>query len=215
MIKLHAPVSLLRGLMLALLVAFSGLAQAQTAHETVERVTEELFADLNANRDQYRQEPQAFYAAMDRLIGQYVDVEGVSRSVMTVRYSRRATPEQMQRFQANFKQSLMQFYGNALLEYDNRGVRVLPGQVEDGAERAEVRMEVSGTDGVIHPVSYTMVLIGGEWRLRNVIVEGINLGKLFRDQFAEAMQRNRNNLDAVIDGWVDSVARARKAGAAQ
>src|SRR5690554_226409 len=202
----------LRLVLLAVLTVFSGLLQAQTAHETVERVTGELFADLNANRELYRQEPQTFYAAMDRLIGQYVDVEGVSRSVMTVRYSRRATPEQMQRFQANFKQSLMQFYGNALLEYDNRGVRVLPGQVEDGAERAEVRMEVSGTDGVIHPVSYTMVLIGGEWRLRNVIIEGINLGKLFRDQFAEAMQRNRNNLDAVIDNWVDSVARARKAG---
>ena len=76
----------------------------------------------------------------------------------------------------------------------------------------EVRMEVAGKDGMVHPVSYTMVKIGDRWLLRNVIIEGINLGKLFRDQFGEAMQRNRNNLDAVIDNWVDSVARARKAG---
>ncbi|MFB1011112.1 MAG: ABC transporter substrate-binding protein [Thiopseudomonas sp.] len=191
------------------------MLQAQTAHQTVEEVTERLFADLNANRDLYRQQPQAFYDAMDRLIGSYVDVDGVSRSVMTVRYSRRATAEQMQRFQDNFKRGLMQFYGNALLEYDNRGVRVLPPVTAEGAERAEVRMEVAGSGGAVHPVSYTMVKIGNEWKLRNVIIEGINLGKLFRDQFAESMQRNRNNLDAVIDGWVDSVSRVRQPGAAK
>jgi len=205
--------ALIRVWVLGLLMAVAGLAQAKTAQETVEQVTANLFADLNANRELYRQQPQTFYAAMDRLIGQYVDVEGVSRSVMTVRYSRNATPEQMQRFQGNFKQGLLQFYGNALLEYDNHGARVLPATAAEGADRAEVRMEVTGTDGVIHPVSYTMVKIGDSWKLRNVIIEGINLGKLFRDQFAESMQRSRNNLDSVIDGWVDSVARARKAGA--
>lgn len=199
--------------MLGLLLTCAGLVQAKTAQETVEQVTANLFADLNANRELYRQQPQEFYAAMDQLIGQHVDVEGVARSVMTVRYSRNATPEQMQRFQDNFKQGLLQFYGNALLEYDNRGARVLPATSAEGAERAEVRMEVTGSDGVVHPVSYTMVKIGDSWKLRNVIIEGINLGKLFRDQFAESMQRSRNNLDAVIDGWVDSVARARKAEA--
>lgn len=215
MIKVKSPLTLWRGLLLGLLVVFSGVLQAQTAHQTVEEVTERLFADLNANRDLYRQQPQAFYDAMDRLIGSYVDVDGVSRSVMTVRYSRRATAEQMQRFQDNFKRGLMQFYGNALLEYDNRGVRVLPPVTAEGAERAEVRMEVAGSGGAVHPVSYTMVKIGNEWKLRNVIIEGINLGKLFRDQFAESMQRNRNNLDAVIDGWVDSVSRARQPEAAK
>ena len=33
----------------------------------------------------------------------------------------------------NFKRSLMQFYGNALLEYDNQSIRVLPAKAE-GAE---------------------------------------------------------------------------------
>ena len=212
MTRLTLPRMVHKAMLMFVLTLFSSLLQAQTAHETVERVTEELFADLNTNRELYRQDPQAFYDAMDRLIGEAVDVEGVARSVMTVRYSRRATPEQMQRFQDNFKQSLMQFYGNALLEFDNSGVRILPPSAPEGEQRTEVRMEVAGKDGMVHPVSYTMVKIDDRWLLRNVIIEGINLGKLFRDQFGEAMQRNRNNLDAVIDNWVDSVARARKAG---
>ena len=41
-------------------------------------------------------------------------------------------------------------------------------------------------------------------------VNGINIGKLFRDQFADAMQRNGNDLDKTIDGWAGEVAKAKE-----
>lgn len=207
--------NIFRYLCVGIVVVLAPLVHAQTAYEMVEQTTQELFADLDDNRELYRTDPQAFYTAMDRIIGATVDVEGVARSVMTVRYSRRASPEQVERFQENFKRSLMQFYGNALLEYDNKGVRVLPPHLPEGQERTEVRMEVTDNYGTLYPVSYTMIKLDGQWRLRNVVINGINLGKLFRDQFAEAMQRNRNNLDVVIDTWVDTVARSRDAVAVQ
>jgi phospholipid transport system substrate-binding protein len=47
--------------------------------------------------------------------------------------------------------------------------------------------------------------------MRNLIINGINVGKLFRDQFAQSMQNNRNDLDKVIDSWADTVAKARQA----
>ncbi|QEY58020.1 ABC transporter substrate-binding protein [Pseudomonas sp. C27(2019)] len=197
---------------LCALLAFSGLSAAATdARTVVEQTTQELLGDLAANKELYRADPTAFYNAMDNILGDVVDADGISRSVMTVRYSRRATPEQMQRFQENFKRSLMQFYGNALLEYDNQGIRVLPNEIAQGDNRSEVRMEVTDQKGVIYPVSYTMVKINNQWRMRNVIINGINLGKLFRDQFAEAMQRNAQDLDRVIDTWVDTVAKTRAA----
>ena len=204
--------SALRSTLLITLLAFAGLSVAATdARTVVEQTTHNLLADLQENKELYRTDPSAFYTALDTIIGQVVDAEGVSRSVMTVRYSRRATPEQMQRFQENFKRSLIQFYGNALLEYDNQDIKVLPGERAQGNNRSEVRMEVTDQKGVIYPVSYTMVQINGQWMMRNVIINGINVGKLFRDQFAEAMQRNGNDLDRVIDGWVDTVARTRAA----
>ena len=129
---------------------------------------------------------------------------------MTVKYSRQATPEQMQRFQENFKRSLMQFYGNALLEYNNQGIKVDPAKDESG-ERTSVGMKVTGNNGAMYPVSYTLQKIGGEWKVRNVIVNGINIGKLFRDQFADAMSRNGNDLDKTIDGWAGEVAKAKQA----
>ena len=204
--------SLLRRALLCTALIFTGASVAATdPHVVVEQTTQNLLADLQANKAQYRTDPAAFYNAMDNILGPVVDADGISKSVMTVRYSRRATPEQMQRFQDNFKRSLMQFYGNDLLEYDNQGIRVLPGSTAQGAQRSEVRMEITDKKGVIYPISYTMVNIDGQWRMRNVIINGINLGKLFRDQFAEAMQRNAQDLDRVIDGWVETVAKTRAA----
>ncbi len=204
--------ALLRHAVLFIALAFTGISAAATdAHTVVEQTTTNLLADLEANKDKYRTNPTAFYNAMDAILGEVVDADGISRSVMTVRYSRRATPEQMQRFQDNFKRSLMQFYGNALLEYNNQNIRVLPNDLAQGPDRSEVRMEVTDHKGTIYPVSYTMVKVKGQWMMRNVIINGINVGKLFRDQFAEAMQRNAHDLDRVIDSWVETVAKTRAA----
>lgn len=188
---------------------------APSAYEVVQQTTDQLLADLKTNREHYRSHPKDFYDALDRILGPVVDVEGITRSVMTVRYSRQASPEQMKRFEENFKRSLMQFYGNALLEYNNQGIRVLPPATQQDNERVSVGMEISDGKGAVYPLSYTMVNNGGDWMMRNVIISGINIGKLFRDQFAQAMKDNKNDLDKVIDNWADTVARARESQEAQ
>jgi len=203
-------ISILRRGLLVLLAAFPLLVvAAQSPHDVIQGTTTELLGDLKANKEQYKSNPGAFYDALNRILGPVVDADGISRSIMTVKYSRKATPEQMQRFQENFKRSLMQFYGNALLEYNNQGIVVDPAKADDG-KRASVGMKVTGNNGAVYPVQYTLENIAGEWKVRNVIVNGINIGKLFRDQFADAMQRNGNNLDKTIDGWAGEVAKAKQ-----
>lgn len=205
-------ISTLRRGLLVLLAALPLLANAapgQSAHDLIQDTTNRMLADLQANKEKYKQDPQDFYAALNTIVGPVVDAEGISKSIMTVKYSRKATPAQMQRFQENFKRGLFQFYGNALLEYNNQGITVDPAKDESG-DRTSVNMTVKGSNGAIYPVQYTLEKIGGEWKLRNVIINGINIGKLFRDQFADAMQRNGNDLDKTIDGWAGEVAKAKQ-----
>lgn len=203
-----------RGLLILLASLPLVVMAAPSAHDVVKSTTDELIADLKANKAAYQQSPQSFYDALDRILGPVVDSEGISRGIMTVKYSRRASDEQLKRFEGNVKRSLMQFYGNALLEYDNQGIRVLAAKVE-GADRASVGMEVRDSKGTVYPVSYTMVRLDGQWKLRNFIINGINVGKLFRDQFADSMQRNGNDLDRSIDGWAELVAKAKESAEGQ
>ena len=203
-------ISTLRRGLLVLLAALPMMANAAgSAHDLVQDTTSRMLADLKANKEQYKQDPSKFYSALDAIVGPVVDAEGISKSIMTVKYSRKATPAQMKTFQENFKKGLFQFYGNALLEYNNQGIIVDPPKDESG-DRAEVGMKVSGSNGAVYPVSYTLTKINGEWKLRNVIINGINIGKLFRDQFADAMQRNGNDLDKTINGWAGEVAKAKE-----
>lgn len=207
--------TILRRGLLAALVSLPLLAvAAPSAHDVVKGTTDQLLGDLKANKAAYQQNPQDFYDALERILGPVVDSAGISRSIMTVKYSRGASDEQMKRFEESFKRSLMQFYGNALLEYDNQDIRVLPAKAE-GDDRASVGMEVKDSKGTVYPVSYTMVQQGGQWKLRNVIINGINIGKLFRDQFADSMQRNGNDLDKTIDGWAEVVAKAKDSAEGQ
>jgi len=203
--------TLRRGLlvMLAALPLMANAATGGSAHDLVQDTTNKMLADLSANKEKYKQDPSQFYNALNTIVGPVVDAEGISKSIMTVKYSRKATPEQMTRFQENFKRGLFQFYGNALLEYNNQGITVDAPKSETG-DRAEVGMTVKGTNGAVYPVSYTLTKINGEWKLRNVVINGINIGKLFRDQFADAMQRNGNDLDKTINGWAGEVAKAKE-----
>lgn len=203
--------SRVRQLALGLLLALPLSALAMpSAQQVVQQTTDTLLADLKANKVQYKADPAAFYASLERILGPVVDVQGIARGVMTVRYSRRASAEQLQRFEEEFKRSLMQFYGNALLEYDNQDIRVLPVANAQDAQRSTVNMEIRDARGTVYPLSYTMVRLDEQWKLRNMVINGINVGKLFRDQFAQSMQSNRNDLDKTIAGWAELVARSRQ-----
>ncbi|MGC6368757.1 MlaC/ttg2D family ABC transporter substrate-binding protein [Pseudomonas sp. S2.OTC.A_B10] len=203
--------TLRRGLwvLLAALPLMANAATGGSAHDLVQDTTTKMLADLSANKEKYKQDPSDFYEALNTIVGPVVDAEGISKSIMTVKYSRKATPAQMQTFQENFKKGLFQFYGNALLEYNNQGITVAPAGDESG-DRTSVNMSVKGNNGAVYPVQYTLEKVNGEWKLRNVIINGINIGKLFRDQFADAMQRNGNDLDKTINGWAGEVAKAKE-----
>ncbi|MGY2290510.1 MlaC/ttg2D family ABC transporter substrate-binding protein [Pseudomonas sp. SDO528_S397] len=203
-------ISTLRRGLLVLLAALPLMANAAgSAHDLVQDTTNKMLSDLSANKEAYKQDPTKFYEALNTIVGPVVDAEGISRSIMTVKYSRKATPDQMTRFQENFKRGLFQFYGNALLEYNNQGITV-DAPKDESDDRTSVGMTVKGSNGAVYPVSYTLEKVNGEWKLRNVIINGINIGKLFRDQFADAMQRNGNDLDKTINGWAGEVAKAKE-----
>jgi phospholipid transport system substrate-binding protein len=41
----------------------------------------------------------------------------------------------------------------------------------------------------------------GEWQLRNMIIESINLGEIYRNQFQAAARKENGAIDAVIAQW--------------
>ena len=83
----------LRRSLLTLLAVFLLMAVAMpSAQQVVQQTTDNLLADLKANKAGYQSNPQAFYDALERILGPVVDSEGIAKSVMTDKYNSKDTP---------------------------------------------------------------------------------------------------------------------------
>ena len=43
-----------------------------------------------------------------------------------------------------------------------------------------------------------------QWKLINIVINGVNLGVTFRNQFYSLMKDQENDIDKVIDLWIAS-----------
>jgi len=186
---------------------FSHFASAETpsAFESVQQSTDVLLAKLKEVQPIYESDPEKFFAEVDSALDPYIDFQGFAKRVMAKHY-RKASEEQRATFQQKFRQALIRTYATALLEFDNQKVLVLePTKPQKKPDRAAIVIEVHAKSGTIYPIHYQLGLQGDSWMLRNVVVNGINIGLQFRSQFNAYMQRYKGDIGLVIANWAVEV----------
>lgn len=185
-------------------------ASVSTPHQIIRTTGDQLIAVIKEGKGYFEADPERFYAAVQGVLDPIVDFDGFSRGVMAV-YYRKATPEQRARFRDTFKSGLVRTYAKALLGYGDEKIDVLaPTRPAQQPDRDSVTMEV-WSNGKAYPVIYSMSRdASGGWRMRNIIINGINMGLTYRNQFASAMKApaNRGEVDRVIEGWAGTIANA-------
>ncbi|MBB3329992.1 phospholipid transport system substrate-binding protein [Halomonas campaniensis] len=205
--RLYLPLrSLLAGLLLALFALPASAAPERTPEQLIRQSVEELTGQIEGRRDYFADNLDELKALVDDSLDDIADFRYIGASVMG-RYFQNASPQQRSRFVETFRQTLIDTYTRGLVTFDYRELRVLDAQRAPRHEdQASVDMEVVAMDGTVYPVSYSLRLSGGEWKVVNVIVNGINLGLTFRNQFDQAMRDQGRDYDAVIDGWSPELA---------
>lgn len=174
----------------------------------VQGAAEAILKDLDANRDDYRKNPEKVRQLVDTHLLPHFDVEYAARMVLG-KHWKDATPEQRDRFIKAFYQSMLQNYGNALAEFTAGRMKVLPSKTDPGAERATVRTEILRSNGQPVPVNYSLRKTPEGWKAWDVTIEGISYAKSFRDDFGSEI--DQKGLDAVIE----RLQRGEKPGAAK
>lgn len=191
---------------MAALVLPAHAGQEEDLVTYVDENTQRLVDKLNAEKGLYDKDPEAFYSSMDKELREFVDFRRIAARVMG-RYARQTSPEQRDEFVEKFKRSLFDSYAQALVSADDFSIEVQGAEINaSNSERASVQMEVQTAGGNRYPVTYSMYMNGeGRWMMENIIVEGINIGLAFRDRFAQEMEKNAGEVQAVIDGWDSAV----------
>lgn len=182
-------------------------AQIPEAEQLVETTTSEMLILIEDAKSYVDEDPERFYREVEALLRPVIDFPRFARSVMAVHY-KRATPVQRDRFAEGFKWSLVRTYALALTEFNDGGATIVPSERPSRRpDRASVKQEIR-SEGEVYPVIYSMAQTSnGEWRVMNIIINGINMGLTYRNQFASAMNDPAygGDLDRAIDGWVASL----------
>ena len=184
---------------------FFNQAFAESSSEYVEKIHEDIVLVLRAKQGIYEENPEEFIKAISLALQPLVDFKRISRNVMG-KYYKDANKQQIEKFNRVFKASLLETYSKTLAEFKDEEILV-SSKVKKSPKgnREKVSLQIV-TSTKIYPAVYDMYLNKqGQWKLINIVINGVNLGLTFRNQFYSLMEKEGNNLDVVIERWVTSI----------
>ncbi|WP_409419405.1 phospholipid-binding protein MlaC [Marinomonas sp. RS-M-Aa-14] len=200
-------------ILMSFLLAFTMLSSSLVwsnvdgARDAVINVVDAFRKDIVAEKTVLASNPALLEQRVNAILEDVVDFDDFSKKVMG-KYYRRATAEQRVRFATVTKDTLLKTYGASLLELDANRINVLPlgpqGQGRETKVDVDFQMEAGG---MLNISFYMEQSKANKWMLSNVVINNINFGLTFRKQFAVMMEQNRNDIDAAISAWRDSLAK--------
>ncbi len=174
---------------------------SQSPQQVLQSATDSLLARITKDKETLKKDPQALYTLVEQNITPFMDIDGIARRVMG-QYYRQATPAQQAEFARVFKQSLIRTYAKGLTNYEGQKIVFKPYKAGTDPKKAQVEVDVHGSTGQVYPVTFQMQVDKvGAWKVQNLILNGINLGLTFRNQFGAAVESNRGSIDKAIAGW--------------
>lgn len=183
------------------LQSFMAAATWQEASVEVQQTIEDMIVVIDAHRAQQPDDITAVSADIEKIVDRDVDFEYISKWVMG-KYYRQASDEQRAKFAVVFKQTLIKTYAKSLLEFDIDAYKLVePNAVSPEDDKQIVSVDVTSKAGVSYTLVNYMVKADGNWKLVNVMLNGINLRITFQNQFAEMMQRSQYDVGRVVDSW--------------
>ncbi len=149
---------------------------------------------------------------VNKHIEPHVDFDRFAALVLG-KYWRNATPQQRERFKKEFKTMLIRTYATAYGEYAEWEIRFKPvHNWKPDTKKVVVRTEFVQPGKEPASVDFRMIRHGDEWKVYDVIIEGVDLVKNYRTTFGEEIAKT-GSLDSLIDRLAELNRKAFEDGA--
>ena len=111
---------------------------------------------------------------------------------------KQASPVEKDAFKKEFETLLTRTYSRAFVEFKEWSVRFLPINAGDDQRKVMVKTEVLQPGLQPISVNYRMLLRGGEWKVYDILIEGVSLVTNYRTSFKNDVERT-GSLQEVIN----------------
>ena len=158
---------------------------------------------LTKNSELFETDRETYEQKIKDIFEPMIDFRRVAASVMGKKYYLLATKEQRTQFVEIFKDSLLDTYAETLAQW---GDSTISTQFQDDFSYKELKtVEVKqtlDTGTSKYPISYKLRKDKEGWKIINIIINGVNLGLTFRNQFQALAISNNEKIESTIDNWV-------------
>ena len=171
-----------------LLLTISSNLYAGVATETVQGQVEKILAKLRDPEFKQKSKEEKIVGIRE-IINEVFDWNELSRRTLG-RNWKKFSPEQRKEFTHLFSRLLEGIYADRLLAYTDEKV-IFEKETELKKGRVEVASHIRLADGKRIPLNYRMIEKDGNWRVYDVVIEGVSMVKNYRGQFREILSKKK------------------------
>lgn len=166
------------------------IAFAESRPESIlENATQSMLSSLKQNRQTLKQNPNGIYKLVDDVLVPHVDTEYMAKWVVGKQYWTSASTEQQRRFIEEFKKMVVRSYASSLLAYSDQTVTYFPVKESlEGKSKVQVSSIIRQPNGESINVAYRLLRTSNDWKVYDIVIEGVSLLQGFKSQFADDLR---------------------------
>ncbi|MDJ0984373.1 MAG: ABC transporter substrate-binding protein [Desulfobacterales bacterium] len=175
----------LAAILLAIMLLLPFEALAAGAKDTVEAQIKKMLTRMKEPSFKQLQR-DAKIAEIQQIINEVFDFNELSRRTLG-RDWKKFKPDQQKEFISLFEQILQNVYADRILAYTSETIE-FGKETELKKGRVEVESYIVTLDNKKIPLFYRLTNKSGQWRVYDVVIEGISMIKNYRGQFREILK---------------------------
>ena len=170
-------------------------------HKFIDSQAQAMVAVIRSNQDLYDENPELFKDKINAIFEPMVDFRRVGASVMGKKYYLSASKKQRLEFINSFRNSLLDTYSSTLAQWGDQKIETIFPEIYETKKTIDVQQNLI-TPSNLYPITYKVRKDKNEeWLIINIVVNGVNLGLTFRNQFQALAKEHNENIDEIIKNW--------------
>ena len=209
--------TLLKNFFTVLILSSSiNLLSDENPYNFIDSNAQKMVIVLKENKSLFLEDRQLYEQKIKEIFEPMIDFRRVAATVMGKKYYLASSKEQRAEFVVIFKDSLLDTYAETLAQWENQTITtIFPKNMEiqtNNLKNIEVQQTLN-TGSSKYPISYKLRKNkDNSWSIVNIIVNGVNLGLTFRNQFQALAIKNNGNIESTLNGWVSDAGDAGISG---
>ena len=201
---------------ISILISSYYLSSEENPYNFIDVNAQKMVIVLKENKSLFIEDRELYEQKIKEIFEPMIDFRRVAATVMGKKYYLASSKDQRSEFVDIFKDSLLDTYAETLAQWENQTITtIFPINMQDQSyelKNIEVQQTLN-TGSSKYPISYKLRKNkDNSWSIVNIIVNGVNLGLTFRNQFQALASKNNGDIEATLKGWVSDAGDAGISG---